>query len=149
VVAHPVLGVLHRNSPIDPYSERAQREPEIAQGRVVVGALRILVREREAPAGRYPHQTVLKVSDNPGELRYELRDDGELAGEIRYRRFSGGLALVHTEVEPKRKGLGTELVRGALDDMRARGLKVAPVCPFVAAYIRRHPEYADLVGREE
>jgi uncharacterized protein len=40
-------------------------------------------------------------------------------------------------------------VRGALDDMRARGLKVAPVCPFVAAYIRRHPEYADLVGREE
>jgi len=92
---------------------------------------------------------VLEVTDNPEELRYELRDDGELAGEIRYRRVPGGLALVHTEVEPKRKGLGTELVRGALDDLRARGLKVVPVCPFVGAYIRRHPEYADLVTADD
>jgi predicted GNAT family acetyltransferase len=52
---------------------------------------------------------------------------------------------VHTEVEPRRKGLGNELVRGALDDLRARGLKVVPVCPFVGAYIRRHPAYADLL----
>ncbi|MDE3189601.1 MAG: N-acetyltransferase [Acidobacteriota bacterium] len=91
----------------------------------------------------------LRVSDNPAELRYELRDDRELVGEIRYRALPGALALVHTEVEPKRRGLGTEIVRGALDDLRERGLKVVPVCPFVAAFIRRHPEYADLVTADD
>lgn len=91
----------------------------------------------------------LKVSDNPDELRYELHADGEVAGEIRYRRLPGALALVHTEVEPRHKGLGTELVRGVLDDLRARGLKVVPVCPFVGAYIRRHPQYADLVTADD
>jgi predicted GNAT family acetyltransferase len=91
----------------------------------------------------------LRVADNPAELRYELYDDDELAGEIRYRRLPGALALVHTEVEPKRRGLGTELVKGALDDIRARGLNVVPVCPFVSAYIRRHPEYADLVVEDD
>lgn len=89
------------------------------------------------------------VSDNPAELRYELTVDGELAGEIRYRRLPGALALVHTEVDPKRHGLGTELVRGALDDVRERGLHVVPVCPFVGAFIRRHPEYADLVTADD
>ena len=87
----------------------------------------------------------LRVVDNPAELRYELRDGDELVGEIRYRREPGVLELVHTEVEPRRKGLGSELVKGALDDMRARGLRVVPICPFVTAYIRRHPEYADLL----
>jgi len=91
----------------------------------------------------------VRVVDNPAELRYELDDDGTLAGEIRYRRVPGGLALVHTEVDPKRHGLGTEIVRGALDDMRERGLKVVPVCPFVAAFIRRHPEYADLLTADD
>jgi uncharacterized protein len=91
----------------------------------------------------------LKVSDNPDELRYELHADGELAGHIRYRRLPGAVALVHTEVDPRRKGLGSELVRGALDDLRARGLNVVPVCPFVGAYIRRHPEYADLVTADD
>jgi predicted GNAT family acetyltransferase len=92
---------------------------------------------------------VLRVSDNPAELRYELFDDDELVGEIRYRRVPGGLALVHTEVEPKRHGLGTELVKGALDDLRDRGLRVVPVCPFVAAYIRRHPEYGELLTEDD
>ena len=87
----------------------------------------------------------LRVSDNPAELRYELRDDDELVGEIRYRKVPGGLALVHTEVDPKRQGLGSVLVGGALDDLRTRGLGVVPVCPFVRVYIRRHPEYADLL----
>lgn len=48
-----------------------------------------------------------------------------------------------------RRGLGTEIVRGAVDDLRARGLKVVPVCPLVAAFIRRHPEYADLVTADD
>ena len=91
----------------------------------------------------------MAVTDNPAELRYELIVDGGLAGEIRYRKLPGALALVHTEVDPKRHGLGTEIVRGALDDIRARGLKVVPVCPFVGAFIRRHPEYADLVTADD
>ncbi|MGH2972420.1 MAG: GNAT family N-acetyltransferase [Gaiellaceae bacterium] len=91
----------------------------------------------------------MRVVDNPAELRYEVHDDGELVGEIRYRKLPGALALVHTEAHPKREGLGTEIVRGALDDIRARGLKVVPVCPFVGAFIRRHPDYADLVSDED
>jgi predicted GNAT family acetyltransferase len=95
-----------------------------------------------------PHD--VRVEDNPGELRYELRVDGELAGEIRYRTQPGSVVLVHTEIEPalEGQGLGTVLVRGALEDIRSRGARVVPQCPFVAAYIRRHPEYADLVTVE-
>lgn len=57
--------------------------------------------------------------------------------------------MVHTDVDPKWEGhgAGSALVQGALDDVRARGLKVRPVCPFVAAYIRRHPDYEEIVQR--
>ena len=89
----------------------------------------------------------LQVLDHPAELRYELRVDGELAGLIAYRKEPGVVVLVHTEVFPsvEGRGLGSTLVAGALDDIRARGLRVVPLCPFAAAYVRRHPEYADLV----
>ena len=46
-------------------------------------------------------------------------------------------------------GVGSRLVQGALDDLRARGLAVVPLCPFVAGFIDRHPEYADLVTTDE
>jgi uncharacterized protein len=91
----------------------------------------------------------MRVVDNLAERRYELLDGDELAGQIDYRMRSSSRAFIHTEVEPKRQGLGSELVKGALDDVRARGLRVVPVCPFVRAYIRRHPEYADLVAQTE
>ena len=93
----------------------------------------------------------VRVEDNPSELRYELRVDGDLAGEIRYRRQPGSVVLVHTEIEPslEGQGMGVVLVRGALEDIRARGARVVPFCPFVAAFIRRHHEYADLVTVEE
>lgn len=82
------------------------------------------------------------VRDNPGESRYELVVDGEVAGEIQYRLRSDTVVLVHTEVAPQFEGhgLGSELVAGALADIRARGLRVVPVCPFVRAYLQRHPE---------
>jgi predicted GNAT family acetyltransferase len=88
------------------------------------------------------------VTDRPDQLRYEIEVDGELAGFLLYRREPGVLELVHTDVDPKweGKGVGAALVRGALDDVRARGLKVRPYCPFVAAYIRRHPDYDDIVA---
>jgi predicted GNAT family acetyltransferase len=89
----------------------------------------------------------IEVRDNSVELRYEALAGGRLVGEIRYRREPGAIVLVHTDVEPSAagQGVGSRLARGALDDIRARGLRVVPLCPFVAAYIRRHPEYADLV----
>jgi predicted GNAT family acetyltransferase len=87
------------------------------------------------------------VTDHPAELRYEIEVDGEVAGFLLYRREPGVLELVHTDVDPKweGKGVGAALVQGALDDVRASGLKVRPFCPFVRAYLRRHPEYEDLV----
>ena len=56
--------------------------------------------------------------------------------------------LVHTEIDPafEGQGLGERLVAGALEDLRARGLKLVPQCPFVRAYLRRHPDQADLVA---
>jgi predicted GNAT family acetyltransferase len=88
------------------------------------------------------------VTDHPNELRYEIEVDGEVAGFLMYRREPGVLELVHTDVDPKweGQGVGAALVKGALDDVRARGLKIRPYCPFVAAYLRRHPEYDDLVA---
>jgi predicted GNAT family acetyltransferase len=87
------------------------------------------------------------VRDNPAELRYEALAGGEMVGEIRYRTEPGLVVLVHTEVAPAAEGagVGSRLVAGALADIRARGLGVVPLCPFVAAYIRRHPEFADLI----
>ena len=88
-----------------------------------------------------------EVHDNPAQLRYELVLDGEVAGFILYRRLREAIALVHTDVSPRLEGhgLGATLVVGALDDIRARGLHVVPICPFVRSFIERHPEYGDLV----
>jgi uncharacterized protein len=89
----------------------------------------------------------IKVQDNAGKLRYELLLDDEVAGVILYRLATGAIALIHTDIPPslEGRGLGARLVAGALDDIRARGLRVIPICPFVRSYIRRHPDYADLV----
>jgi predicted GNAT family acetyltransferase len=88
------------------------------------------------------------VVHRPAERRYELLLNGGRAGELVYRdRGENVVAFLHTEVDPslERRGLGTALVRGALDDTRERGLHVVAVCPFVDAFVRRHAEYADLV----
>ena len=85
----------------------------------------------------------MEVVDNAAELRYEIRVDGRLAGSIRYTRDGDVVTLVHTEVDPafEGHGVGSALVQGALDDARARGLTVRPLCPFVAAWLRAHPDY--------
>jgi uncharacterized protein len=88
------------------------------------------------------------VRDNPEELGYEILCDG--VGGIWYRTAPGVMVLVHTEVAPTEEGhgVGSRLVGGALDDIRSRGLRVAPACPFVAAYLGGHPEQRDLVVRD-
>jgi predicted GNAT family acetyltransferase len=87
------------------------------------------------------------VADHPEHRRYEISVDGRRAGFATYRLAPGVITFQHTEVDPDvgRQGLGTQLVREALDDARRRRLAVRPLCPFVADFIERNPEYADLV----
>ena len=87
------------------------------------------------------------VRDNPAAGRYELFAAGKLAGLATYVLGDGAMTIPHTEVRSRYegRGLGARLAKFALDDARRRGLRVVPRCPFIAAYIERHPEYADLV----
>lgn len=88
------------------------------------------------------------VVDNKERKRYEARLGGELAGILAYTVEDGVAVMPHTVVEPQfeGRGIGGKLAKAALDDVRQRGLKVVPQCWFVAAYIEKNPEYADLVA---
>lgn len=89
----------------------------------------------------------LQVVDNAEAGRYEVRTPEGLAF-AEYRPVGNALMFSHTEVPEalEGQGVGSALVKFALDDARARGLMVIPMCPFVAAYMQRHrAEYADLV----
>jgi uncharacterized protein len=90
----------------------------------------------------------MTVRDNPDLQRYEAIVDGELAGSLFYRAREDELVLVHTEVEEafEGQGIGSRLIAATLDDVRARGLRMRPFCPFVQAYLERHPEYDDLLA---
>jgi uncharacterized protein len=86
------------------------------------------------------------VVNNKAHHRYELTVEGHLAAT--YYEISGNvITFIHTEVptELGGKGVGSKLVKGALDQVRADGLKVIAQCPFVKAYIEKHPDYADLL----
>jgi uncharacterized protein len=93
----------------------------------------------------------IEVGDRPEEERYEATIGGRLAGIAAYRTRPGARVFTHTEVLPEweGRGVGGRLARAALDDVRARGLQAVPRCPFIAAWIRRHPEYEDLVPPAE
>ncbi|MGX9392900.1 GNAT family N-acetyltransferase [Nitrobacteraceae bacterium UC4446_H13] len=86
------------------------------------------------------------VRNNTDENRYELSVDGHLAATY-YRIADGVITFIHTEVPDALagRGIGAKLVKGALDQVRAARLKVVPQCPFVRAYIEKHPDYADLL----
>ena len=100
-----------------------------------------------AGPGTGPATGEAAVADNPAASRYELRVDGELAGFAAYRRRGGTMSITHTEIEPAFQGahLATRLARFSLDDARQRGLTVLPYCPDTSAWIRKHPDYLDLV----
>ena len=85
------------------------------------------------------------VRDNAALKRFELESEGRTAS-LYYRLAPGAITLVHTEVpaQLEGKGIGSALVRGALDVIRAKGLKVVATCPFVVAYMGKHPEHDDL-----
>ena len=88
------------------------------------------------------------VKDNPDENRYEIRDGERLLGHADYGRNGDTTVFIHTEVDPDagEDGVGSTLVRAALDDVRAKGGSVVPQCSFVRGWIERHPDYADLVA---
>lgn len=89
------------------------------------------------------------VTDNPSASRYELHLGTELAGfaEYKLRQHDTVINLVHTEIGDafQGKGLATHLARFSLDDARKRGLAVLPFCPYISSWIKKHPDYADLV----
>jgi uncharacterized protein len=87
------------------------------------------------------------VFDNSGEHRYEIYSGEELAGLAVYTSTADRLVFTHVETRPpfESHGFGSRLVRAALDDARRQNKRVIARCPFVASYIRRHPEYGDLV----
>jgi len=86
------------------------------------------------------------VRDNEAEGRYEAEVDGRLA-VIKYERAGDRITLIHTEVPKALEGHGIagKLAKYALEDARARGLTVVPLCPYVQSYLRRHQEYLPLV----
>jgi predicted GNAT family acetyltransferase len=89
----------------------------------------------------------ITILDAPERRRFEALVDDELAGIAAYARRGSRVIFTHTEVLPafEGRGVGSALAKGALDAVRAEGGTVEPRCPFIAAYIRRHREYADLV----
>jgi uncharacterized protein len=89
-----------------------------------------------------------EVINNRSQHRYELAADGHVAA-TNYELGDGVITFVHTEVPPELggKGIGSKLVKGALDQVRADGSKVIAECEFVKGYIAKHPEYGDILKK--
>lgn len=95
-----------------------------------------------------------RVVDNPEQSRFEIHagePEAELAGFAEYFLHGDEIAFIHTEIDPRfgGQGLGGTLAKAALDEVRIRGLRVLPYCPFIRGWIRKHPEYTDLVPMEQ
>ena len=90
----------------------------------------------------------LQVLHEPAENRFAIHTGGVTA-VLEYQLFEDKVVYTHTEVPPalEGKGIGSRLVKAGLDWARSEGLRVVPVCTFVARYVERHPEYADLTKR--
>jgi predicted GNAT family acetyltransferase len=96
---------------------------------------------------RFPNREApVEIVDNPVAQQYEARVGAQVVGYTEYRHVRGRIIFIHTEVDPamEGKGIGSALARGALDDVRARGLRFSVKCPFIGAWLRRHPEYDDI-----
>lgn len=88
------------------------------------------------------------LQENSEARRYELRLDGEVVALADYRDQGDVRVLPHVETDPahQNQGLAGRVVAFALDDIRERGMKVVPACPFAARYVSEHPEYQDLAA---
>ena len=90
-----------------------------------------------------------EIRNNETASRYELVLDGRIVGIAEYHDLGDRLLFPHTEIERQLRGqgLGDQLIKGALDDVRRLGRTVVASCWAVSDYITDHPEYADLVAR--
>ncbi|MGJ7511581.1 GNAT family N-acetyltransferase [Variovorax sp. GT1P44] len=91
--------------------------------------------------------TDITITNKPEQHRYEAAIDGKLAGYCEYNLLSEAVMFTHTEVMPEYegKGVGSAIARHVLDEARSQGKHVIPVCQFIAGWIRKHRDYADLV----
>ncbi|MBZ0296524.1 MAG: N-acetyltransferase [Anaerolineae bacterium] len=87
----------------------------------------------------------LEIKHNPDEHRFEVMLDGKIA-MVQYMIAGKNIIFTHTEVPPEFEGLGigNKMAHVALEYAQAEGYKVQAICPFIAAYIRRHPEYQSI-----
>lgn len=92
-----------------------------------------------------------EVRDVPASSRFEIWVDEQRAGYLNYTIDGGIAALPATKIDPsyEGRGLGTTLVVGALEALRRRELQVLPICPFIPAVMRKHPEFIALVPEAE
>ncbi|MGH8959817.1 MAG: GNAT family N-acetyltransferase [Jatrophihabitantaceae bacterium] len=90
----------------------------------------------------------IEVRENAELSRYEIMVDGELAGFTLFRPDGDSMLFPHTEIDERfaGQGLAKRLIGAALDDVRARGRRLVPLCPFVKAFIDKNPAYRDLVA---
>ena len=102
--------------------------------------------DRVGETSRESFPASFDISNDQAENRFEAHIGGKTAF-LAYRRMPGKLVLVHTEVpsELAGHGIGSALVRAGIEFAREHGLTIVPLCPFATDYIRRHPEYLDLV----
>lgn len=93
----------------------------------------------------------MTVTDNPTASRFEITVDDTVAGWVDYREHEGEYALPHTRVLPEfeGRGVGSELIRGALHTIADRGGTVLPYCPFIPKVLRDNPEFIDLVPADQ
>ncbi|WP_049557262.1 GNAT family N-acetyltransferase [Nonomuraea sp. SBT364] len=89
----------------------------------------------------------IEVVDNSAESRFEILLDGKVAGFADYRLLPTKIVFTHTEVSPEHEGQGLagRMVKHALEEARDAGLTVQPLCPYVASYIERHPDFKGLL----
>jgi uncharacterized protein len=88
------------------------------------------------------------VTDAPERSRYEAHVDGKLAGFVTYRRTGDVVVFIHTEVDAEHEGQGVAgtIAKEVLDDVRRRGLRAQLLCPYLIRWVKRHPEYDDLLS---
>lgn len=97
--------------------------------------------------GISPETSLSEIRQNAEKNRFEMDVEGGVAIAV-YRPSPGVLTFTHTETPRhlRGRGIASEMMRKVLTNVRAQGLKVVPACPFVADYMDRHPEFADLLA---
>jgi uncharacterized protein len=114
----------------------------------------MLERSGAAPGSRGSKGALMadevEVRDDRAAHRYRITVGGQEAGFAAYRLRPDQVVFTHTVIDPafEGQGLGGRLARAALDDVAGQGKQVVPLCPFIAAWIRRHPDYLELVDEE-